>query len=97
MQWHPLSTTLQQLGYQVIILVPAAKDEYPKGAETPVGAPQESYVNLEWIRKFRLTKTPTLLIFNPRQELIWAHQGVLSSNDSISAIKTVKSWKDQGK
>ena len=83
------------MGYRVIVVVPTARDEYPNNTETPIGAQQESYINMEWIKQFRLTMTPTLLIFDPHQGLIWSHQGMLEPSDQTAAIRAIKFWKEE--
>jgi hypothetical protein len=95
LRWGPLSARLQELGYKIVVVVPTSKDEYPNNTQTPVGAAQEVYVNMEWIKAFKLTKTPTLMIFNSDQRLMWSHQGELEQSDSASAIHAVESWRDQ--
>lgn len=85
-QWVPLSARLQRRGYRVVFILPFAKDRYADKDVIPRGAPQEAYISMEWIRHFRLTLTPTVLMFGPHQNLVWAHQGVLSASDVRSAI-----------
>jgi hypothetical protein len=87
--WNRLAAELQRLGYQVIDVVPSAKDHYPNDA-APRGAPQEAYVSVKWIRRFRLTVTPTLLIFGPDQRLIWSRQGMLYPADPKSAVRVIE-------
>jgi hypothetical protein len=88
--WRRLSSELRKLGYQVIVIVPTTRDEYPSDSKTLVGAQQESLVNVGWIKQFRLNVTPTLLIFDTNRGLIWSHQGMLGEHDVESAFHTAK-------
>jgi hypothetical protein len=89
--WNQLATALGSLGYGVLVVVPSAKDEYPEREIVPAGAQQASYVNVDWIKRLRLTMTPTVMIFNPSQGLIWEQQGTLAVKDISSALAAVKS------
>lgn len=89
-QWKLLSTELQRRGYRVIVVVPDAKEEYSPDAPSLAGAQQEAYVNIAWIKQFRLSVTPTLLLFAPNQTLIWAHEGALGAADRDSALRAVR-------
>ncbi len=88
--WNPLKTDLQRLGYSVIVIVPHAEDEFP--TSSLLGASQEVYVDMEWIRHFRLESTPTLLIFDAKRGLIWSHEGTLNPADPARAITTINYW-----
>jgi hypothetical protein len=89
--WNKLESKIRDMGFQVIVTVPSAKDEYPNDSEALGGALQETYVNIAWIKQFRLRVTPTLLIFDFTGRLIWSHQGMLGPNDPKSALRAIKS------
>ena len=95
--WSQLSSKLQQLHYQVIVIVPNARDEFPNDSETPKGALQEAFVNMEWIRQFRLSSTPTLLIVDRNQGLIWSRQGTLNPADPSSAVRAIQASYEKSK
>jgi len=92
-QWELLGTKLKAAGYQLVVMVPALKDAYLEGAVVPTGTLQEVFVELGWIRHFRLSATPTLLLFDRKAGLIWGHEGTLSADDVASAVRTVDVWK----
>ena len=94
--WIPLGRQLMQLGYQVIVIAPSTQDEYPDNTQPPPGALQESLVNMDWAKQFRLTVTPTLLIFDRTQGLIWAHTGMLQPADPQSVIKEIERSRNHG-
>jgi hypothetical protein len=96
-QWGVLSNELQRRGYQVIVVTSSAREAYPEGDLVPRGAAQEAFVRMEWIKRFRLVGTPTLLIFGPDQRLIWSHQGMLSADDQQSAVRAIKGAGEKSK
>lgn len=85
--WMHFSERFRQLGYDVITVVPNAQQEYANGAEALTGSAQEAYVNMDWIKRFRLTGTPTLLVFSVDRGLIWVHVGTLEPDDLESAVR----------
>jgi hypothetical protein len=87
--WNKMATALQQKGYQSIVLVPSAKDEYHRSDLVPAGAQQMAYVDIEWLSHLRLHATPLLLIFDSRGNLMWSHEGVLALSDLASAERMV--------
>lgn len=89
--WNRLASELQRMGYVITVVVPSGRDAYPDDRLTPKGAQQEVYVNLAWIEHFRLTVTPTVLVFDSERGLIWAHQGMLDQADPESALRAIKS------
>jgi hypothetical protein len=87
--WNKMATVLQQKGYQIIVLVPSAKDEYHRSDLVPADAKQMAYVNIEWLSHLRLHATPMLLIFDSRGDLMWSHEGVLALSDLGAAERIV--------
>lgn len=88
-QWNVLAPKLQERGLQVVVLLPNAQDEFSKDALVPKEAQQEAYVSIEWIKRYRLTLTPTLLIFDAHRRLIWHREGSLRPADTRAAIRAI--------
>jgi thioredoxin-related protein len=88
--WEKMSAMLQKKGYQTIVLVPSARDEYRRDALVPAEAKQMTYVNIEWIAHLRLHATPMLLVFDSKGNLRWSHEGVLGLSDLDSAEHAVE-------
>jgi hypothetical protein len=88
-QWKNLAGNLQHAGFDVIVLLPGPQEEFPKNHLVPEGAPQEAFIDSEWIKHFRLLVTPTVLLFDSHQRLIWHRQGMLGSSDVSSALDAV--------
>jgi hypothetical protein len=84
-----LAQELKDMGIEPIVLLPNPQDEFLKRHLVPEGIPQEAFVDVEWIKHFSLSITPTLLIFDNHQRLIWQRQGMLDSADTSSAVKAV--------
>jgi hypothetical protein len=88
-EWHDLAARLRKRGLFVILLLPAARDEFKREAVVPDGAPQEAYVSIGWIKRYRLTATPTLLLFDEGRRLIWHREGQLRIADTHAALQAV--------
>ncbi len=97
LEWDQLALQMESAGWPVIILVPKAAEEIAKEGVIPKGSPQAVYVSMEWTKRFRLTMTPSVLIFNSKGKLIWHRQGMLASPDVESAIQAIKIATQPGK
>jgi len=91
--WNAISSEFHRRGYDVIIVVTKVEEQYPSDAPELKAAHQEAYVDMGWIERFRLTLTPTLLIFAPSKQLMWAHQGALRAEDVSSAERAMDAYK----
>jgi len=91
-RWTRMATELRRLNFQIVTVVPESRDAYPANAEALKQTDQIVFVDIGWLKNFRLDKTPTLLIFDPRHGLIWSHRGVLETEDQGSAMRTIKKW-----
>jgi hypothetical protein len=89
-QWSQVASELRRLGYRIIQVSPNSKEMGQEESQASIGVQQEAYVSMEWIRRLRLTVTPTLLIFAPDQRLIWANQGTLNWADRKSVVRTIE-------
>lgn len=92
-QWQRLAPQLESADYEVIVLLPRAEEEFPEKDVVPKEAPQAVFVPMEWIKRFRLTATPSLLIFSRQGQLIWSRQGMLVPSDPESAMRAIKRHK----
>lgn len=95
-QWPRLANELEDLHYQVIILLPNAKQAFSKNDLVPSDALQEAFVSMDWVKQFRLNMTPTVLIFDCNQHLIWFQRGMLSPTARESALHAVTAAKARG-
>jgi hypothetical protein len=48
-----------------------------------------AFINREWLDQYPLNLTPTLLIFDSSQRLVWHRSGMLSPADTASALRAV--------
>jgi hypothetical protein len=90
--WEQLASDARARNYDVVVLNPNASSAYKKSDLIPSWAPQEQYVSVEWSKHFVLVGTPTVLIFDPDQHFIWAHEGVISPADRKSALRAMESY-----
>ena len=85
-QWRNLRSALLEKGYRVYVILPTAGDAYPNGSSDIENSTQILYPSIEWIKRYRLTATPTTLLFNSRGEMIWSHLGKISQEDQKAAV-----------
>ena len=94
-QWNELKSQLLEKGYRIYVIPPSAQDAYPNDASSISGATQLPYVNVEWIKQYRLTGTPTTLLFSGSGKMFWSHLGEISKSDRVSALIAV-TWNNIG-
>lgn len=82
--WRTLQDKLTSKGFSVFVIAPGPHDEYPTSTRIQEKFEQLTFVNAGWAKSFRLTLTPTVMIFTPAKGLIWAHQGEMN-DDSVKA------------
>lgn len=90
-KWQSVKRTLASRRYSIVTIPVTAGDSYPEGANALSGSVQISYVDVEWIKQYRLSATPTTLIFNKSGQMIWRHAGVMSDDDEESALQAIGS------
>ncbi len=88
-EWGRLSLKLQQQGLRVLVLLPGAGDEFPADRLKPKEAPQIAYASADWLKRYPLFVTPTLLIFDANRQLIWHHRGMLNAEQASDALRAV--------
>ena len=88
--WKNLKSQLVAKGYHIYDVFPDAQDIY---AGVPIEQPSEtqlSFVNVAWMKQYRLTGTPTTLLFDGHGSLIWAHAGVMSEDDQRLGLQAAE-------
>jgi len=88
-EWERLATRLEQLNYRTILLLPNDADKFDEDGIIPWNAQQMAYVSMDWVKQFRFSGTPTVVIFNDSGRVLWHGKGMLSEADYISAEKAV--------
>jgi hypothetical protein len=85
-KWSALKSELVASGYQVYDLLPSSSKRPTVGHndEMPI-----AFIDVGWMKQYRLTGTPTTLIFNRHGKIIWAHAGTMSDEDQKSALRTL--------
>ncbi len=80
-QWSALKSLVINAGYHIYYISPDGMNSYmDRPAEQPTET-QISFVDIDWMKRYRLTGTPTTLLFNNCGNLIWAHTGTMSAVD----------------
>ena len=86
-QWGSLKAQLLSRGYRIYTIPP--NTDLPAHARPSTDETQLMFVDVGWMRRYRLPGTPTLLLFNGRGQLIWTHAGTISHDDAKSALSAV--------
>jgi hypothetical protein len=88
-KWQSLKSHLASNSYLIFTIPVTAAESYPEHASALSGTSQISYVDVEWIKRYRLSATPTTLIFNRSGKIIWTHAGTMTDDDEKSAIHAI--------
>ena len=48
-----------------------------------------AYVKMDWIKQFRLSSTPTVVIFDNKGRVLWQRRGMLKDVDYEAAEKII--------
>jgi hypothetical protein len=90
-EWRRLAGILAQRGVRVIVLLPSASDAFADDGAAPENAQQVVYMNGDWIRRYPLSGTPTLLIFDRQHQLLWHRYGMLRPADAEAVLTALDS------
>ena len=90
-QWKALAPMLQVRGIPITALLPSAEQAFPTFSMVPFGAPQAAYISIDWMKRYRLSLTPTLLIFDADRRLVWHREGALTPVDVKAAVRAIDS------
>ena len=88
-EWERLASTIERINYRTTIILPDESYQFNDDAVIPVNAQQIAFVNIEWIRQFRFTKTPVIIVFDNNGRVLWHHVGMLNEDDYKSAEKVI--------
>jgi len=88
-EWERLVSQLELHNYRTILILPKETDQFDEDRIIPENAQQMAYVRIDWVKQFRFTGTPTLVIFNNNGRVLWHNRGMLNEADYKSAKKAV--------
>jgi thioredoxin-related protein len=88
-EWERLTPLLEHLNYRTILLLPRETDQYDEDWIIPETAQQMAFVRMDWIKQFRFSATPTLVIYDKNGRVLWHRIGMLNEDDYQSAEKAV--------
>jgi thioredoxin-related protein len=82
-----LKSQLVKKGYRIYRIPPTWDESYSNSAPEVASETQISYVDVSWMKWYRLTSTPTTLLFDGHGKLIWSHIGTMDKDDQKSAMQ----------
>ena len=88
-KWSALKTELVARGFHIYDIPPYLLN-LPSGESA--GQKDETaiaFIDIGWMKQYRLTGTPTTLIFDRHGKIIWAHAGTMDEQDQKSALLTI--------
>jgi hypothetical protein len=88
--WTSFAEEMRSRGAKVAVLLSAAKQAFDGETLVPSGIPQAAFVSLEWMSRFRLSSTPTVLLFDAGGALVWAEEGTLRSDSIERAVRALE-------
>lgn len=80
-----LAKDLHASGFPVTILAPSPSEVIADESVVAEGMARLSFISMDWIRQVRLNGTPSLLIFDFADRLIWFHQGRMNEATAAAA------------
>lgn len=86
-----LVTALQKRGWQMIVLLPSYDQSFAPAQLGLSNVQMVPFVGGEWLKQFPLVVTPTLLMFDGSQRLVWYNRGKLTASDSVEALRVAGS------
>lgn len=86
-RWSNLKLQLLNKGYRIVEIPPDLSESFSDGAPELTGETQIPFVDVDWMKRYRLTMTPTTLLFNGHGKVIWTQDGVMSEADQKSAAQ----------
>lgn len=89
LEWDRLSSKLQEQGVRIVILLPAAGLSFLPEKTRPRTTEQVAFVDGAWLRRYPLSVTPTLLLFDRHQRLVWHKWGSLTAEDTGAALNAI--------
>jgi thioredoxin-related protein len=88
-EWERLVPLLERLGYRTTILLPKETDEFEDDKIISENAQQMAFVKMDWIKQFRFTGTPTVIVFDNNGRVLWHHNGMMKNVDYESARSAI--------
>jgi len=88
-EWEKLLPFLKSHNYRTLLLLPKIGDQFEEDQIQSENVRQMAYVKMDWIKQFRFTGTPTVVIFDSNGRVLWQHRGILKDADYKSAQKIV--------
>ncbi len=83
-RWTNLKHALVSRGFRIYEIPPYASDLDRRSVEQD--ETQIAFVDVDWMKRYRLTGTPTTIVFDKRGHVIWAHVGTMNEDDQKSAL-----------
>jgi hypothetical protein len=88
-EWDRLVSQLGHLNYRTILLLPRERDQFDEDQIISQTMQQMAFVKMDWIKQFRFTGTPTVVIFDNNGHVLWHRIGMLNEADYESAEKVI--------
>jgi hypothetical protein len=88
-EWERLALQLERLNYRTIVLLPKEADQFDEGEIIHQTVRQMAFVNMDWIKQFRFTMTPTVVVFDNNGRVLWHRTGMLQEADYKLAEKAI--------
>jgi len=85
-EWERLVLLLERHNYRTVLLLPTEKNKYDEDEQT---LQQMAFVKMDWIKQFRFTGTPTVVVFDNSGRVLWHRVGMLNESDYESAVKII--------
>jgi len=92
--WEHYASKLESLNYRIILLLPKEEDKFDDDRIISKTLQQLAFIKPEWIKQFRFTGTPTVVIFDNNGRVLWRHAGLLKEVDYNSLKMAIEGNKN---
>ena len=87
--WPELAERLRAAGYSISQLAPRADDAISGDAVQPPGLNEMTYVSMDWLKRYELTITPTVIAFDETGRVVWHHRGTITDRGMADATRVL--------
>jgi len=87
--WSSLEGQLVARGYWIYEIAPRTGNLKVLRTSKETGKTHIAFVDVGWMKRYRLTATPTTVIFNERGKIVWTHVGTMGQDDQKSAVRAL--------
>ena len=96
-EWDRLVPLLDRHNYRTLLFLPKESDQFDEDGMLSRDLRQMAFVKMDWIKQFRFTGTPTVVVFDKTGRVLWGRVGKLNEADYDSVERVIVRNAQSGK